>query len=900
MPFDPISFVLAKSKVSLEDVKNMLRNEGVENKKYDSNIDGVFDETSIPHTLANVLTVNNDLIANRIKLLNNLILDSEETTRIQFDTSNNKVIIPSSLTVQGDLTYVSSTNLQVEDNVITLNAGESGDGVSLGSAGIEIDRGTLSNAQILFDDVNDKFIFRLADGTYMPVDIGSLSIGGTTVIDSNRDLVGLRYIRQNLTLSFESSSLIDIYLEESDTGKKWVISHRGSAYSTSPSRLLFTYFDGTNWHPAFKIDPGTVDYIELAGNVNIKVGELRIEGTTVIDNSRNLKNINSLSFVKNSGVSQIILEALDADDTNTLRSSPFISLRAKYWDGSSSVIRNLILFNRMVSADTYEFVIRDYSQLIDLLQVKSNGDVNIPSGGLMIGGTQVIDSNRNLVGINSVLQNLIIDRSGTSDSCRLIMNAPSGYNAIIIFKDAGATRWSIYKDGANNFRIGRYDATGTLIDKPIEIDVDTGDVNIANSLKIGGTTVIDSSRNLVGINQVKQDLTLDKGSGYPIIALNNYGTATWRGLIKAVDTTEDWEYYIIFKASTSGTVGSDRMISFEFKDPSGTYYIPLQMKPTIIQANKTMNIVGGDLQIGGTTVIDSSRNVKNVQLVSVSKSSGYAFVDMERSDIPQLWSLRIGDNGNFFIYDFTNAKTMLSIKPNTGDINIVNGDLIFEKANAEIKAKQGFAIHLDKDAEGTFAFEIKRNDGTTVASIDENGHIDAHMFKIYGTTVIDNSRNLTNIANANVGSLSIGGTQVIDSGRNLQNVSIDRSTTNLTPALIFHTTSVQSVASGRSQTPVTITTKYIYTNLGIDYKQIRLIAYGMCGNGFGWRLYVVDDGGATICVIWGTATSYERKDSGWVTLPSTEYIELKLQGKYNADAGIYDSAYAKNIALFVR
>jgi len=57
-------------------------------------------------------------------------------------------------------------------------------------------------------------------------------------------------------------------------------------------------------------------------------------------------------------------------------------------------------------------------------------------------------------------------------------------------------------------------------------------------------------------------------------------------------------------------------------------------------------------------------------LVSVSKSSGYAFYDMERSDLPQLWSLRINDSGEFLIYDVTNAKNTLKISPNSGDANI--------------------------------------------------------------------------------------------------------------------------------------------------------------------------------------------------------------------------------------
>ena len=45
-------------------------------------------------------------------------------------------------TILGNVTDVSSTNLAVEDNVITLNKGETGPGVTQGQAGVEVDRGT--------------------------------------------------------------------------------------------------------------------------------------------------------------------------------------------------------------------------------------------------------------------------------------------------------------------------------------------------------------------------------------------------------------------------------------------------------------------------------------------------------------------------------------------------------------------------------------------------------------------------------------------------------------------------------------------------------------------------------------------------------------------------------------
>jgi hypothetical protein len=62
---------------------------------------------------------------------------------IKLDTgTSGDTIITGNLTVQGDLTSVSTTNLEIEDRIITLNDGETGPGVSLLYSGIEIDRGT--------------------------------------------------------------------------------------------------------------------------------------------------------------------------------------------------------------------------------------------------------------------------------------------------------------------------------------------------------------------------------------------------------------------------------------------------------------------------------------------------------------------------------------------------------------------------------------------------------------------------------------------------------------------------------------------------------------------------------------------------------------------------------------
>ena len=66
-------------------------------------------------------------------------------------------VITGNLTVNGSTTTVSTTELVVEDNIITLNQGEVGAGVTAGSAGIEIDRGSEATVSFVWNEANDRW-----------------------------------------------------------------------------------------------------------------------------------------------------------------------------------------------------------------------------------------------------------------------------------------------------------------------------------------------------------------------------------------------------------------------------------------------------------------------------------------------------------------------------------------------------------------------------------------------------------------------------------------------------------------------------------------------------------------------------------------------------------------------
>lgn len=81
------------------------------------------------------------------------------------------VVVEGSLTVKGTTTTVNSTAINLEDNIIVLNKGESG--TPSADAGLEVERGTTVNAYLVWDESEDRW--SVAQGTS----------GNPTVIDQS-------------------------------------------------------------------------------------------------------------------------------------------------------------------------------------------------------------------------------------------------------------------------------------------------------------------------------------------------------------------------------------------------------------------------------------------------------------------------------------------------------------------------------------------------------------------------------------------------------------------------------------------------------------------------------------------------------------------------------------------
>ena len=114
---------------------------------------------------------------------------------ITFNTGNQvgTVIITGDLTVLGNTVTIDTANLTIEDNIILLNKGETGVGITEDISGIQIERGTLADVQIFFDEnrqwldtqdnitKNGLFVFKNDESKLIGIQTNSITTDGNNL-----------------------------------------------------------------------------------------------------------------------------------------------------------------------------------------------------------------------------------------------------------------------------------------------------------------------------------------------------------------------------------------------------------------------------------------------------------------------------------------------------------------------------------------------------------------------------------------------------------------------------------------------------------------------------------------------------------------------------------------------
>lgn len=97
-------------------------------------------------------------------LNSSLTINNKINSFANITLATNTVFVDGNLIVGGNSTNVYKTDLSISDNTITLNKGEPGTGVTLITAGLEVDRGLAPNVSLLWNETYSRWTLT-TDGT---------------------------------------------------------------------------------------------------------------------------------------------------------------------------------------------------------------------------------------------------------------------------------------------------------------------------------------------------------------------------------------------------------------------------------------------------------------------------------------------------------------------------------------------------------------------------------------------------------------------------------------------------------------------------------------------------------------------------------------------------------------
>ena len=388
-------------------------------------------------------------------------------------TFSDDIVIQGNLDVQGTTTTIDTTNLDVQDKNITLNYGSGDTSANANGAGITIQDAVSAtqDATLTWNTANDSFNFshdlNFADsikanfGTDEDLQIqhngtnssitnstGSLNIqnnandadinlisddgsGGTTTyfkldgsLGYSRALQNIRF-DDNVKTTFGTGEDLQIYHTGSHS---YIDSYTGNLYINSDSLQLTSKTGGENYIRAFLNGAVDIYYdnavklattstgVDITGTI---VGDgLTIQGTTNLNGSVKA-SVNSSSTGLGNHVSSIRINNTDSTVNN------WSALVFDSNSGASAEVSARFIDHTNNYADLY-LITRGTGGYTTKLNIGSDGDVDIVSGDLQLGGQTVISSARNITA--GTIDSGAIDVTGTVTSDGLTVDGTAQIN----------------------------------------------------------------------------------------------------------------------------------------------------------------------------------------------------------------------------------------------------------------------------------------------------------------------------------------------------------------------------------------------------------------------------------------------------------------------------------------
>ena len=272
-------------------------------------------------------------------------LDSTQFLRSDVsDTMDGSLIITGDLTVQGTTTYIDTETILLSDNIITLNANYTGSAPTE-DAGIEVERGTLTNSSLIWDESEDYWKL-ISGGT----DLGRIitvqdqaSQGGSFDAATLDGLDSLQFLRSDAddtttgTLTVEGTLNVGnesgvAYVSMNGNGVNRIMAGSNGVIGFMDTGLTYVQYSDANGN--WIVDGGSViaaddltatagDITAVAGNIEATAGSVTA-GTTVT-----------------AGTDVIGQRFVDADDNNYYMDPLSGGKVAGTWDWTNGSIQNL-------------------------------------------------------------------------------------------------------------------------------------------------------------------------------------------------------------------------------------------------------------------------------------------------------------------------------------------------------------------------------------------------------------------------------------------------------------------------------------------------------------------------------------------------------------------------------
>lgn len=585
-------------------------------------------------------------------------------------------------------------------------------------------------------------VYNQTQSGFANIRAGSYNIGTTTVIDSNRNFTNVNAIKSDSSISFLTSSGA---AQKAQFGGIGI----GSSYAT---------------YPAF------------TGGVNTQNG-YQVAGTTVIDSDRNatFAGLTTSSTITSGGNITIqngspVLILKDTNSTGTAQSG-FISLKdsgnnEKGWMGyGSSGNTDLTVKNSLGR-------VRAYGSYF-----YADGYIDTPY--IKVGDTTVIDSSRNLTNINQI--NLSNDHY-LNRSFSMIENASPQY--ILLCANAGNN------DVNGTITIDR--TSGNYQAVMLDVIVSSG-----TSTMFGGTIrtlqVLQQSEDyrLVsvtygGVNYIAVKYT---GNTYPRTTARFNGrlksttgnqlTTVSSGISNEASFGGNSESYLeVDNFRVSGDIVSNEVSAGVIgQAQAGLLFQPNVayrcIHPTTLDGsahNSTISLgwsnnkfkdlylagavkADGGYQVGSTAVIDSDQNLTNIADASIGTDSARfkRYVSANLS-VPDLQFYAGGKTGWGVGDELGKIRWYINDGSGVGARDAVRIVPVCETGNGSNTTTFSGALAFHTSSYNAQPRETVR--------LGSGGNIDLKVggYQINGTTVIDSSRNLTNIGDITANGLIISDT----------------------------------------------------------------------------------------------------------------------------------------------